>query len=221
MTRYLTGWERQHLPAGSPAMRKASVFVVLALTLVGCQGQTSTEPPIVPIRNMHELPRYDTQEGSPYFRDGRAMRSPVEHTVPREMEIEPVIDTGTEDDGSYTLSLPERVVEEAGGAAALLERGQDRYQIFCVPCHGALGDGEGMVSRRSGVSAIRPPTFHDDRMRHMPDGQLFATIRNGVRAMPGYRHSVPVRDRWAIVFYVRALQLSQMDGRTASAEIGR
>ena len=78
-----------------------------------------------------------------------------------------------------------------------------------------------MVPERSGVAAIRPPTFHEDRIRPMPDGQLYATIRNGIRNMPAYRHNVPVHDRWAIVSYVRALQLSQMDGRTASAEVGR
>lgn len=188
-----------------------AALVLLALT--GCQGQTSTEPPIVPIRNMHEQPRYDTQEAGRYFTDGRAMRPHVAHTVAQEMEVDPIVDTGVNDDFSYAQTIPEDVVEGFGGMGALVERGESRYGIYCVPCHGALGDGNGMVPEVSGVSTIRPPTFHDDRIRHMPDGQMYATIRNGLRNMPAYGHSVPVRDRWAIVGYVRALQLSQMDGR--------
>ncbi len=188
-------------------------LIASALVMLACQGQTSTEPPIVPIRNMHEQPRYDSQEASIYFSDHRSMRPEVPHTVASEMEVDPVIDTGVEDDFAYVESIPASVVEDFGGMAELLERGEGRYDIYCVPCHGGLGDGAGLVPRVSGVATITPPSFHDDRMRSMPDGQLYATIRNGVRNMPAYRHNVPVRDRWAIVGYVRALQLSQMDGR--------
>lgn len=189
------------------------VFISLALvsSLLGCQGQRTTEPPIIPVRNMNEQPRYDTQEASPYFADGRVMRPQVPHTIAREMVIDGEIDTGVDPSGEYAMSIPEVVVEESGGMAGLVERGQDRYEIFCTPCHGGLGDGAGMVPEVSGVGTIRPPTFHEDRIRHMPDGQLYATIRNGVRNMPAYRHNVPVHDRWAIVSYVRALQLSQME----------
>jgi mono/diheme cytochrome c family protein len=111
------------------------------------------------------------------------------------------------------------VVQGAGGMAQLLSRGQERFGIYCVPCHGGLGDGQGMVPRVSNVALIRPPTFHDDRLRHAPDGQIYATIRNGVRNMPSYRANIPVRDRWAIVAYVRALQVSQQDGRTAMTNV--
>jgi mono/diheme cytochrome c family protein len=150
------------------------------------------------------------------------MRPPVPHAVAREMVVDSLLETGVEDDGTYAMTIPEPMVEQFGGMAELVERGQDRYGIYCVPCHGGLGDGQGMVPQVSGVAAIQPPTFHDDRIRHMPDGQLFATIRNGIRNMPAYRHNVPVADRWAIVAYVRALQLHQMDGRTAMAtEIDR
>ena len=94
----------------------------------------------------------------------------------------------------------------------MLSRGKNRYDIYCAPCHSVSGDGKGMVSRRAaalGASGLVAPTFHDDRLRHIPDGQLFATITNGVRNMPAYAHNLPVDDRWAIVEYVRALQLSQ------------
>ncbi|MCA9609115.1 MAG: cytochrome c [Myxococcales bacterium] len=184
------------------------------LTLAGCQGQTSTEPPIVPIRNMHEQPRYDAQEAGRYFTDGRAMRPAVPHTVAREMQVDAAIETGVNDDFTYVQSIDAHVVEGfEGGMAGLVARGEERYGIYCVPCHGGLGDGNGMIPEVSGVATIRPPSFHDDRIRHMPDGQMYATIRNGLRNMPAYGHSIPVRDRWAIVGYVRALQLSQMDGQ--------
>lgn len=195
-------------------------FLMLALAslvAVGCRGQTSEQAPIVSIRNMYEQPRYDSQSFSPYFQDGRSMRPPVPNTVAREMVVDEVVETGLESDGSYALTIPESVVDQHGGMEELLARGQDRYDIFCVPCHGALGDGQGLVPEVSRVPTIRPPTFHEDRIRHMPDGQLYATIRNGIRNMPAYRHNVPVADRWAIVAYVRALQLHPMDGRTAMA----
>ena len=183
------------------------------VVLIGCRGQTTTEPPIVPVRNMNEQPRYDSQSTAIYFTDHRTMRPEVPHSVPREAPVDPVVDTGLEDDFSYARSIPESVVEGFGGMGALVDRGQTRFDVFCVPCHGGLGDGEGLVPQISGVPTIAPPTFHDDRLRHMPDGQLYATIRNGIRNMPAYAHNVPVRDRWAIVGYVRALQLSQMDAQ--------
>lgn len=192
-------------------------LMLLSVALAGCQGQTSEQPPIVPIRNMHEVPRFDPQAETPLFADHRTMRPPVPHTVAREEVVDAAIDTGLDDAGSYLMTIPEPVVESFGGMGEMLERGEERYGIYCVPCHGGLGDGQGMVPRVSGVSTITPPTFHDDRIRHMPDGQLYATIRNGIRNMPAYGHNVPVADRWAIVGYVRALQLSQMDGRTAMA----
>lgn len=195
-------------------MTRFTSCLVVALTMLGltaCQGQTSTEPPIVPVRNMHEQPRYDAQSASVYFTDGRTMRPPVPNTVAREMERDLTIDTGLEDDNGYVTTIPAPVVEEFGGMAQLLERGEQRYGIYCGPCHGGLGDGGGMVPEVSQVATIRPPTFHDDRIRHMPDGQLYATIRNGIRNMPAYGHAIPVRDRWAIVGYVRALQLSQQE----------
>lgn len=193
-----------------------SVLLLASVAAAGCQGQTSEQPPIVPIRNMHEVPRFDPQAETSYFPDHRTMRPPVPNTVAREMVIDSAIDTGVDDSGSYVMTIPEPVVESLGGMGDALERGEERYGIYCTPCHGGLGDGQGMVPRvASDVATIRPPTFHDDRIRHMPDGQMYATIRNGVRNMPAYRHNVPVADRWAIVAYVRALQLSQMDGRTA------
>jgi mono/diheme cytochrome c family protein len=192
--------------------------VAMLVGLSGCRGQTSAEPPIVPVRNMHEMPRYDPQDRGAYYSDGRAMRAPVAGTVAREMETDPVVDSGVSDDGAFVLTIPEPVVERQGGLVALQERGRARFGIYCVPCHGGQGDGQGLVPNVSGVAGIRPPTFHQDSIRHMPDGQLFATITNGLRNMPAYRAQIPVDDRWAIVSYVRALQLAEISHPSPSTE---
>ena len=89
---------------------------------------------------------------------------------------------------------------------AVMARGRERYDIFCSPCHGRTGDGDGMVVQRG---YRRPPSFHIDRLRQAPPGHFFDVITNGFGAMPDYAAQIPVRDRWAIVAYIRALQLSQ------------
>lgn len=191
-----------------------------ASLLGGCVGETSKETPIVPIRNMYNQPRYDSQSKAPFFEDGRTMRPMVEGTLPIEADPEISHATGrTDDDAEWLLAIPEPIVERMGGMAALLERGEERYGIYCSVCHGASGDGRGVVALRAdaiGASAMLPPTFHDERLRSIPDGQLYSIIKNGIRNMPAYKHSVPQDDRWAIVSYVRALQISQASlGETA------
>ena len=192
---------------------------LLALTLgagvlAGCQGMKHDEPPIVPIRNMYNQPRYDAQDRQDFYADGRAMRMPVAGAISQEMDANLPFATGrSEDDSAWVLEVPEPIVARNGGAASFVDRGQQRFNIYCAPCHSASGNGNGMVSMRAvelGYGTLNAPSLHDDRIRSMPDGQLYATITHGVRAMPGYRHSIPQDDRWAIVNYVRALQLSQL-----------
>jgi cytochrome c5 len=194
---------------------------VLALSaLAGCRGQTSKDSPIVGIRGMYDQPRYDMQSKSPFFADRRTMRSPVEGTMAREEYVDqrliladPEIGEGRlHDDSGYVLTVPSPVIEHVGGAQALVTRGQERFNIYCTPCHDSTGSGHGMAVKHG---MLAPPTFHQDRIRHMPDGQLFATISNGIRNMPAYGISIPIADRWAIVQYVRALQLSQAPIATA------
>ena len=189
---------------------KASFFVVAvvaASALAGCRGETSRESPIVPIRNMYDQPKYSMQHESAFFPDHRTMRAPPEGVVSREEEWDETIASGRlDDDSGYVLTIPEQVTEQAGGMEALVKRGQDRFGIYCTPCHDRTGSGDGMAVRRG---MMKPPSFHQDRLRHAPDGQIFATISNGIRNMPAYGPQVPVRDRWAIVSYVRALQISQ------------
>ena len=101
--------------------------------------------------------------------------------------------------------------------AEVIERGQERYQIYCGMCHGLTGDGDGMVVRRG---FRQPPSYHEDRLRQARVGHFFKVITEGFGAMPSYRAQVPVQDRWAIIAYVRALQLSKMSQTTAPAAAG-
>jgi len=187
---------------------KKVLFMGMAIgAIAACRGQTSEDPPIVPIRNMYSQPKYEMQQEGAFFEDNRAMRPQVEGTISREMEIDPRIAHGRlDDDTGYVLTIPQEAVEKHGGMDRMLSRGLERYGIYCTPCHGIDGAGQGIVVKRG---LVPPPTYHQDRIRHMPDGQLYATIENGVRNMPAYGPQIPTYDRWAIVAYVRALQLSQ------------
>lgn len=199
-------------------MRVLLTTLVVAMWVAGCIGGESGEPPVVGIRNMYNQPRYDAQERQPFFADQRSMRPDVEGTVSREAEALTQWSTGRDaDDEAWVEAVPSRIIARNGGPAAFLERGKDRYDIFCAPCHSVSGDGKGMISRRAaalGASGLVAPSLHDDRLRHIPDGQLYATIKNGLRNMPSYAHNIPSDDRWAIVHYVRALELSQLPKKT-------
>ena len=132
---------------------------------------------------------------SDFFTDGRSERPLVENTVARGSIADEALFAGKD---SNAFPLP--VTQE------LLERGEGRYKIFCTPCHGLQGDGNGMVSMRG---MKHPPSYHQDRLRQAPNGYFYDVITNGFGAMLGYSAQIPPRDRWAIVAYVRALQLSR------------
>lgn len=189
-------------------MKRALPLVLLC----ACRGEVTQETPYVGIRNMYDQPKYLMQQEGAFFEDGRAMRPPVEGTLSREEEIDPQIARGRlEDESGYVLTIPQAVVDRfgedpKGAMEKMTARGQDRYNIFCAPCHSLSGDGKGIIVRRG---MLPPPTYHQDRLRHAPDGQIYATIQNGKGNMPAYAAQLPVTDRWAIVAYVRALQLSQ------------
>ncbi len=193
----------------------AIVLGATAALLSGCRGQTSKETPITGIRNMHDQPKFDIQEEQQdhLFEDGRTMRPIVTDTVSREREVDIRYAEGrSEDNSAWVLTIPEAMVKRSGGWDKMVQRGQERYGIFCAPCHDGSGSGNGIVRKRavaSGAAAFAPSSLHQDRIRHMPDGQLFATITNGKNNMPPYGWQMVVEDRWAIVSYVRALQLSQ------------
>ncbi len=188
----------------------------LASTLAlvaGCRGQTGgKDPPIFGIRNMYDQPKYDVQEESSFFPDHRTMRPLVEGVIAREEHGDLVSVTGRRSDGSdWTPTLPAEVIQSFPTYEAIAARGHERYDIYCAPCHDMTGNGNGLVKQRaqaSGATAFAPPSLHQDRLRHIPDGQLFATISNGKNTMPPYGAQLSVNDRWTIVWYVRQLQLA-------------
>jgi mono/diheme cytochrome c family protein len=150
---------------------------------------------------MDHQPKYKAQAKSLYFEDGAAMRTPVAGTVARgQLREDDAYYRGLKSDGTPIKSIPVPITQ------ALLERGQERFNIYCSPCHSRVGDGRGIMIARGYVP---PPTFHDERLRNIEDGYIFNVITNGIRNMPPYRYQVPVEDRWAIVAYMRALQRSQ------------
>jgi hypothetical protein len=149
---------------------------------------------------MHDQPKYKPYRESEFFSDGRAMRPFVPGTVARgTLREDTVLYTGKSGE-DFVTEIPVPVTAE------LLERGRSEFQVFCSPCHGRTGTGDGMIVQRG---FKRPTSYHVDRLRQMPIGYLFDVITNGYGAMLDYASQVPVEDRWAIVAYVRALQLSQ------------
>ena len=151
-------------------------------------------------QDMHDAPRYEAYEKSDFFGDARSMRPQVADTVARgQLRDDAALFTG-----KVGAAFVPRIPIPMSGQ--LVHRGGQRFDIFCSPCHGRAGSGDGMVVRR-GYRV--PPSFHIDRLRGQPDGYLFDVITNGFATMPDYAAQIPVADRWAIVAYIRALQLSQ------------
>jgi mono/diheme cytochrome c family protein len=149
---------------------------------------------------MHDAPRYDPLEASTFFGDGRSARNLVANTVSRgSLREDEHLHQGTVG-GQLTDMFPMPVTAE------MMARGRERYNVFCSPCHGRTGQGNGMVVQR-GFRA--PPSFHDERLRNAPVGYYVNVETNGFGAMPDYATQIPAGDRWAIASYIRALQFSQ------------
>ena len=149
---------------------------------------------------MHDQPKYRPLRASAFFRDGSSARPPVEGTIAR--------GTLQEDEAFFTGKVGGTAVAELPFAVdeGVLARGQERYNIYCTPCHDATGAGKGMVVQRG---YRPPPSLHDERLRLAPAGHYFDVMTNGLGAMPDYRAQITPRDRWSIVAYIRALQLAQ------------
>jgi mono/diheme cytochrome c family protein len=149
---------------------------------------------------MYDQPRYEAMEKSDFFADGRTSRPAVAGAVARgDLRDDEKLYTGRES-GQLVMQPPLEV------DLPLLRRGQERFNIFCTPCHGLTGDGDGMIVERG---FRRPPTYHSDRLRGVPIGHFFDVMTKGFGVMPQFADQVPAPDRWAIAAYVRALQLSQ------------
>jgi mono/diheme cytochrome c family protein len=180
------------------------VSATFALGLVsGCQGQPSEDPPIHPNLNMDFQTKYRPQKKNEFFEDGRAMRSPVAGTLAQgALKEDTALHYGKSGD-AFVSKIPVRI------SLSVVERGQERYNIYCAVCHGKTGQGNGIVIQRN-AGMLKPPSFHEDRLVNMPAGQVYDSILNGVRGnMPSYAYAIPVQDRWAIVAYLQALQLSR------------
>jgi mono/diheme cytochrome c family protein len=163
--------------------------VLAAVALVACN------------QKMGEQPSYRPYQPSDLFADGSSARPIPADTVARgHLEDDVLLFTGKDAGGRDATEFPFAITRD------VLERGRDRFNIYCAPCHGPVGDGDGIVVQR-GFNA--PPSYHTDRLRQAPVGHFFAVISNGFSAMPSYASQLPVDDRWAIVAYIRALQFSQ------------
>lgn len=184
-------------------LSKTAGLLLLALILASCRGQLSEKPPVHPNMNMDQQPRKEGQEVNEFFTNNMSMRQPVEGTVARgHLKDDPVYYEGINPDSSFVEEIPVELTK------SFLYRGQGQYEIYCAPCHGIAGDGQGIIMTGQ-YGYVPAPSYHIDRIRNLADGELYSAIANGIRTMPSYAHQVPVRDRWAIVAYIRALQRSQ------------
>ncbi len=171
-------------------MRCRSTFAVVALSvaLSACR------------QDMHDAPRYEPLEASNFFPDGHSSRMPVANTVPRGLLREDELLYTGKIAGQLATDFPMPITAE------VMARGQERFNVFCAPCHGRTGDGTGMIVQRG---FRQPPSYYEERLVNAPAGYLFDVMTNGFGAMQDYSAQVPVADRWAIAAYIRALQLSR------------
>jgi mono/diheme cytochrome c family protein len=172
----------------SARLAKHAVLIIVAGFVAACR------------QDMHDAPRYEPLEESAFFTDGRASRMLVANTVARgQLRDDEHLYTG-KIGGQLATEFPLPVTAET------MARGQERFTVFCSPCHGGGGDGNGMIVQRG---FRQPPSYHEERLLNAPVGYLFDVMTNGFGAMQDYSAQVPVADRWAIASYIRALQLSR------------
>ena len=168
---------------------KLGALVLLAAGLSACR------------QDMHDQPKYIPLRPSDFFQDGRSARPLSEGTIPRgHLNDDPAFFTGKGPDGKLINYFPIAVDKD------VILRGQQRFNVYCSPCHDRTGSGNGMIVRRG---YRHPPSYHTQRLIEQPDGHFFDVITNGFGAMPDYAVQIQPQDRWAIVAYIRALQLSQ------------
>jgi mono/diheme cytochrome c family protein len=193
-----------------PVGRALAVLALTSLVAVtGCaRGCTSSRPPIQVNPSMDDQPKVRPQTASAFFYDGASMRPPVPGTIPiGGLKEDTAFFTGLGADGQPVAAIPVKVDE------ALIERGRQRYTIYCQPCHDARGDGRGILFQRGNVPTA---TFHQEKIQKYPDGLIFDVITNGRGLMPGYRWPIPPADRWAIIAYVRELQRTRQTTATGT-----
>ena len=203
-----------------PKAIRYAILIIIVVAMIPpaliaqLRAVNSKSPRVHLILDMDNQPKFRAQHANPLFVDGRAMRIQVEDTVAR---------GGLQEDDHYYLGVRQDAwatdfPPQVSVDMALLERGRQRFDIYCLPCHGAAGYGDGIVNKRAmelmnlgtnGTTWVQPKSIHDADVREQPLGQIYNSITNGVRTMPAYGSQIPVADRWAIVAYVKALQRSQ------------
>ena len=193
-------------------LRRRGLSVLTFASIVclsGCaRGCTSSRPPIHLNPSMDNQPKALPQTASTFFYNGASMREPVPGTVAiGGLKEDTAFFTGKGADGQFVATIPITADE------AVLERGKQRYTIYCQPCHDARGDGKGILFQRGNVPTA---TFHQEKMLKYTDGQIFDIMSNGSGLMPAYKWPIPPADRWAIVAYIRGLQRDRQ-ARAASA----
>ncbi len=176
-------------------------LLVATVSILGFRGSKSSRPPIEIFPDMDQQPKYMPQGESSFFPDGRVDRPVPANTVARGFFSEDDhLAFGKDENGEFARGFPMDITKE------LLERGRDRYAIFCAVCHGASGDGNG-ITKQYGM--IATPSYMRDDLLNMPEGEIFDTITNGKNTMGRYGDKLTVEDRWAIVAYFKVLQRAQ------------
>src|ERR1700746_900127 len=186
----MRGNRKQGVGSNVRKLKQSAAFGAMAATLVlaGCR------------QDMHDQPKFFPQRGTEFYADGRSVRPQVENTVARgQLRENAYFDTGLIN-GKEGDGMPFPATLE------VLERGQERYNVYCTPCHSRVGNGIGMIVQRGYMKA---GSFHSTRLETAPLGHFFHVISNGYGAMPDYASQITPEDRWAIVAYIKALQLSQ------------
>jgi mono/diheme cytochrome c family protein len=181
-------------------VRSLSLALAALGALAACRGSVSEDPPMHLVFDMRNQDKYRPEAESAFFADGRAMRPPVEGTIAQGQLFEDAAYYQGKTDQGFLVKAPIEVSE------ATLKRGQERFNIYCSPCHDRTGAGRGTTVQRG----FPPPVdLASDRVRNFADGEIFNVVTHGVRNMPSYAAQVPVEDRWKIVTWVRVLQRSQ------------
>lgn len=177
---------------------RLSLSIFTILLLLGCRGDHSTKTPIHLNPNMDSQDKFKAYSMNTFFPDSSAMRQPVEGTVKRSDDFgKQEFLTGKDVNGNL-IDNPSFLTPD------MVNRGEERFNIYCAVCHGTKGDGQGNITRYK--FPIPPTNFHQDWLIEQLDGHYFDVITNGIRTMPSYKHQIPVQDRWAIISYVRKLQ---------------
>ena len=194
-------------------------LAILVVGVFGLRGDKFSQAPIQVFPDMDDQDKVKAQTADPFFADGMGSRKPVLGTIPRNAQagVMPVeFGAGRagyyfdgKKEGTFGNGLPNDLgIKTEDDMTGLLGRGEDMFNVHCAICHGKAGDGKGVVGHHLGKVGVVVPSLHAYPQDKFPDGYIYEVISNGKGLMGGYKHNLPVRDRWAIVSYLRALQAS-------------